>query len=474
MNEDSDIATTPGCNYTIDEALQKAGFGWFQWKVLVLAGVMYAIDASHVLMLTFLIPIIVDLWALDPPWGSLIGVAFFMGGFLGCLIWSKICDIIGRRKIIISTTLLVAVSTFATAFVKDIGCLLVCYFLLGFGNAGVVCTTLFEEFSPMDWRAWAMVFHQACWTAGGIFMVAIAWATVDHLSEDVGWRAYMLVSAVPSLSVFICSLWIPESVRWYYTAGEFDKAENMIQQVFKTNGVQPMEGRLVRQDEISKRGEIRDVFISNYRKTSLALIVSITVGVMVYYGVVFLSERLFRGSTLYFCELITALSEIPAIPIGLLMNKTGRVSMMCITRTVATVCIAVVALQQYYEFAESYVQTLNLILIFCARCACAVNQITIMLYYTEYYPTAIRATAFGLGYAISKFGSAGATYISEDLSIVAAATALAIFCAVSCVATLFITEETTYKKMTDIVDRTDYTNTKGEKATKQYGIFETM
>merc|ERR1719419_158855 len=85
-------------------------------------------------MLTFLIPIIVDLWALDPPWGSLIGVSFFMGGLLGCLMWSKVGDICGRRKIVMATTLCVAVTTFATAFVYDIGSLLLCYFLLGFGN----------------------------------------------------------------------------------------------------------------------------------------------------------------------------------------------------------------------------------------------------------------------------------------------------------------------------------------------------
>merc|ERR1719317_1729129 len=97
-------SVTPSINYTIDEALEKAGFGWFQWKVLVLAGAIYALDASQVLMLTFLIPILVDLWELNPPWGSMIGVAFFIGGLIGCLSWSKFGDISGRRKIVISTT----------------------------------------------------------------------------------------------------------------------------------------------------------------------------------------------------------------------------------------------------------------------------------------------------------------------------------------------------------------------------------
>lgn len=255
-------------------------------------------------------------------------------------------------------------------------------------------------------------------------MVLLAWLTLSNLDKNEGWRAYMLFSTILPSVLAIFSSKFPESARWYVTVGEFKKAENTIKQLFKANGVQPIEGRLVKTRTVAKRGKVKDIFVSTYRMTSFSIMMIFLTGGMSYAGTVFISERLFTGSSLYSSELITAVAEFPAVPIGLLMNKTGRKQMLCATRIIETICLAIVAVLWGYGIGDSY-YVLVIILVFTTRVTCLVNLASTHVYIIEYYPTAIRATSFGLGSALNRSTSIGADIISRDVAIVTALTVIA-------------------------------------------------
>lgn len=176
---------------------------------------------------------------------------------------------------------------------------------------------------------------------------------------------------------------------------------------------------------------------------------------MMYYGIIFLSERLFEDYSLYSCEIVTTLSEIPGYVFGnFTMNSVGRRNMIVYTMCFATITFAVIVILWRYLLDDSYARVVIVIAVFLVRCAASLHSITVRLYMCEYYPTAIRATAVGAGLGLSRLGAISGTFISEDLDIVPSSTVFTIVCAVGFFTSLLITEDTTYKVLQNDVDRT--------------------
>jgi len=100
---------------------------------------------------------------------------------------------------------------------------------------------------------------------------------------------------------------------------------------------------------------------------------------------------------------------------------------------------------------------INVILIFAAR-GFSFNALIVQLtYFSVHYPTAIRATAVGLGFGIARFGSMLSIYITEDLQIRIGLTILTTISLFSFVLSYFIDDISINRKLTNFVDRTGST-----------------
>jgi len=182
----SNISATSIVNYTFDEALKIAGFGWFQLKLLILTGWIFAIEASELLKVEFIVPILRDIWNLSMWESNMIGVSIFSGTVLGCFVQSKLSDIYGRRKTIRWATAIVAFFGFATGLTTNIITFILCTFLMACGHSAVVACTLFIEFSPKNWRARSMVMYEVFWMGGGIYVVLLSWLILPNFDLKLG------------------------------------------------------------------------------------------------------------------------------------------------------------------------------------------------------------------------------------------------------------------------------------------------
>merc|ERR1719320_1666974 len=152
------------------------------------------------------------------------------------------------------------------------------------------------------------------------------------------------------------------------------------------NGKEPMEGRMVRESKnIQKRGQFKDIFVPQYRKTGLLLNFTFTTSVLVYFGIAIISERLFEDYSVYISYSVTNLSELPAIAFGLLMNRISWRWMMIYTRTIPGLAMAVVAVLYSYVASESSVWIVNVVLVFAARGLSLAACIISITYYTVFY-----------------------------------------------------------------------------------------
>lgn len=463
MNSERTKKVTRGVIYTVDEAFSRAGFGRFQWKILFLTGAMWSSEAVEIMLLTFLMPILNDSWNLDGAWTAMIGIFVFLGSLCGSFVFSMLSDKHGRRIVVICSSVIVALTGTLTAFVTDIQILLIFRFISGFGLSGIVPTlVLFQEMVPPNSRGTSVWIEMSFWTVGSIISVSLAWAILPNVDVSYGWRLYIGLSTILPWSVVIGASYLPESVRYYSTVGDFDSAERLISKILKENGKSPMKGRLIQNKIVTGRGNIKDLFVTRYWKTSVVVLFNFITSFCCYYSIVFVSERLFNSSSLYVCEFVTTLAELPALLVALYIDIVGRKMVLILSWTLNTIGFLIIAASWYYMSSAWYTESFYVITVFVVRLSVYVNSMTIYLYTTEYYPTAIRTTALGLGYAFSRLGAAGGTFLSEGISIVIGNIILSSVSAISCLSIFLIPEDTVGRALSNDVDRTSCKTTSAD------------
>ena len=114
-------------------------------------------------------------------------------------------DRIGRKKIIIFSTLAFGIGTLATAFISDVNTLLAIRFLTGLGLGGAMpnAVAMTSEFSPHRRRA-TMVMIMFCGFSVG---AALGGLLAAALIPQFGWRSVFVVGGIaPLLLVPILAL----------------------------------------------------------------------------------------------------------------------------------------------------------------------------------------------------------------------------------------------------------------------------
>jgi AAHS family 4-hydroxybenzoate transporter-like MFS transporter len=145
--------------------------------------------------------------------------AGLFGLMIGALTLGPLADRVGRKKIIIFSTLAFGLGTLATAFIQDVNTLLAIRFLTGLGLGGAMPNTIAmtSEFSPHRRRA-TMVMIMFCGFSAG---AALGGLLAAALIPQFGWRSVFVVGGVaPLLLVPILALRLPESVRFLALTGQ--------------------------------------------------------------------------------------------------------------------------------------------------------------------------------------------------------------------------------------------------------------
>jgi len=86
--------------YTIDQAVEKIGFGLFQFKLSMLTGLAWMADAMEMMILSILAPALHCDWLLNEWQKALITTVVFCGMMLSGAVWGKLCDLYGRKTVI--------------------------------------------------------------------------------------------------------------------------------------------------------------------------------------------------------------------------------------------------------------------------------------------------------------------------------------------------------------------------------------
>jgi len=163
-----------------------------------------------------------------------------------------------------------------------------------------------------------------------------------------------------------------------------------------------------------------DVFVPAYRCTSIILLTNFFSVTFCYYGICFISERLFKTGSLYSSMFFTTLSELPGIFLALIfLERTGRKRMMWICWFIFALFAMLIMLFPPGETGRNH-KVFDVVFVFVARCSVVIVFLVIFVYFSEYYPTVIRSTTLGIGSGLGRIAGMLTTVVAEDLDIVVA------------------------------------------------------
>src|SRR3979409_1453043 len=190
-------AQTGASQVDVADLIDQQPVGGFQLKLLLTCAAVLFLDGFDTQAIGYVAPALAKEWGLSK--GAL-GPVFSAGLFglmIGALAFGPLADRIGRKKIIVLSTLAFGIGALVTAFVQDVNTLLAIRFLTGLGLGGAMpnAIAMTSEFNPRRRRA-TMVMIMFCGFSVG---AALGGLLAAALIPQFGWRSVFVVGGVVPL-----------------------------------------------------------------------------------------------------------------------------------------------------------------------------------------------------------------------------------------------------------------------------------
>ena len=147
---------------------------------------------------------------------EILGSILFLGIFIGSVIAGFLSDRMGRRKLVLYTSICQFIFGIISAFVSAFSSFVVLRGILGIMIGGTIpiMITYVTEISPSSKRGKGQVYIQAFFVFGMIYAMLCASIFLQDL-ETGNWRAVLVMGSLPALVVFAGAVkYLKESPRF--------------------------------------------------------------------------------------------------------------------------------------------------------------------------------------------------------------------------------------------------------------------
>lgn len=408
----------------------------------------YALSIVGIALITM-----VPALGLNPVEIGLIGAASLVGIFAGGAVFGWVTDKVGRHTMYILDLIALALFSVLSGLVTEVWQIVALRFLLGvaIGADYPIATSLLAEFLPKRVRGRMLGATFVVWAIGAAAAYMVGYALSG--SGENAWRWLLMSPAIFAIVTLLCRLGTPESPRWLLSHGKVDEARSVIKKVYGPE--YDIESLGHESEEGHERASVKSLFQGEYLKRTIFVAIFWTAQVIPMFAVYTFAPDLLTSfglegdANLYGGSLLIALMfVVGGIPGLWLVEKIGRRKLLIWSFVIATVALGLPAI----------IPNVGAVPLFIALAVFAVASGSAnfleVVYPNELFPTEVRATAVGIGTAVSRIGSAVSTYLMPMAILhYGAAGSLAIGAVISLVgliATVLLAPETMNRNLSEM------------------------
>ena len=155
-----------------------------------------------------------------------------LGAIFGAISGGPLCDKVGRKKIVLTSSLFFIVSAIGLSLAGTVNGIIGWRFLVGYaiGISSATAPLYIAELSPRHIRGGLVTINQLFITIGILVSYLIGFLFVETQS----WRIMFVIAGIPAALQFFIMAFFPESPRYLTKIGKPEKAFNILKKLRAT------------------------------------------------------------------------------------------------------------------------------------------------------------------------------------------------------------------------------------------------
>jgi MFS family permease len=345
------------------------------------------------------------------------GSVYLAGQVVGALVFGRITDKFGRRKLFIITLGVYLIASGLAGASWDLWSLLVFRFIAGTGIGGeyTAINSAIDELIPSHYRGRVdIAVNGTYWGGAALGAAANLYLLSSHVPSNVGWRLGFLIGPVLGLVIIFLRRTIPESPRWLMTHGYEDEAERIVAEIEKRvedqghhlDPVPESKALEIVPVETVSYVQLAKVFFGQYpRRSFLGFSMMVTQAFL--YNAIFFTYALVlqhfygvsKSHTSYYFFPFAIGNLLGPLLLGPLFDTVGRRKMIFLTYTFSGLLLGLSAYLFHSGVLNATTQTAFWCVIFFFASAGASSA---YLTVSEIFPLELRGQAISFFFAISQ------------------------------------------------------------------------
>ena len=399
---------------TIAARLDRLPWSRWHWRVVVALGIAWVLDGLEVTIVGSVGSVLerADTLALTATQVGWAGSLYVGGAVLGALVFGRLADRLGRKRLFLLTLLVYMGATVATAFSTGFASFALFRFATGIGIGGeyAAINSAIDELIPARVRGRVNLAINGSFWIGAALGALLSLVLLDArvLGPQLGWRAGFLVGAVLALAILLVRRHVPESPRWLLAHGQAAEAERVVAQIERDAGVEPTApvrpAAAGPAPALPGWREIAHVVLRRYPGRS-ALVLALMVSQAFFYNAIFFTDALVLTRFYGVEPTRVGLFIVPfaignvlgPLVLGPLFDHWGRRRMIAATYALSGFALLGTGVAFLAGWLDATSQTLAWSAVFFLASAAASSA---YLTASEVFPLEMRAVAISLFYAV--------------------------------------------------------------------------
>ena len=322
---------------------------WIVSLVAATSGLLFGFDIA---VINGAIVFLKKQWALTEFQTELAASALLIGCIAGAAVGGWFSDRYGRRRILMVSAVLFAVSALGAALPRNLIEFAVARILGGvaIGVASVLAPMYIAEVAPARLRGRLVSLNQMAIVTGILLAYFTNW--ILSFQGDQSWRWMFAVAAVPAFFFLIALFYVPESPRWLVEKGHNKEALRILARV---NGQALAEAELaqIQAAVAEESGTWKELFQPGVRRALfIAIVLAVAqqwtgVNSVLFYGSIILQDKVgghSASSAIGANVLIGAINFLFTIVAIALIDRVGRKVLLIFSSTAMGLSLAGLAL----------------------------------------------------------------------------------------------------------------------------------